>query len=218
MQGNPAPIRGQLQSLRWLLAAIYLPTALILAWIGSLGEEWGAFLLRDTHSLGDLPFYAGLISNIGVVCWTIALAVCFFSGMLLRRLPAHEEAGAFLVSAGALTTLLMLDDFFLLHEDLFRYYLPVPELLIFGLYAVAAAAFLLRYRRIILASEYLLLLLALLLLVLSVAIDLLQFMLSPEQYSSVGGYVLEDGFKFAGILTWMVYFTRYGYRSVKQRL
>ena len=112
----------------------------------------------------------------------------------------------------------MVDDFFLLHEDLFRHYLPLPESLIYSVYGVLAMTLLIRYRRAILASEYVLLLLAILLLGLSVAVDVLQHMISKEQYRAFGGYVLEDGFKLAGILTWMIYFTRYCYGLLKKRL
>ncbi|KAF0190454.1 MAG: hypothetical protein FD165_2687 [Gammaproteobacteria bacterium] len=218
MNGSGVSISGQLRSLKWLLAAIYLPTLLVLTGIGALGEDWAAFLLRDTHSLAGLPFFAGALSNIGVLLWTVALAVCLFCGVVLRRTPGHDEASKFLLSAGALTTLLTVDDFFLLHEDLFRHYVPLPEALVFGIYGAAAVAFLVRYRRIILASEYLLLLLALLLLAMSVAVDLFQNVVSTEQYQVIGGYVLEDGFKFTGILTWMVYFIRLCDQLLARRL
>lgn len=201
----------QLRRLKWLLLVLYAPVLTLMAGIAWLGDDWARYLLRDAHSLAELPFFAGIVSNIGVLCWTVALAVCFFSGALIRRKHAERDVGRFFYAAGALTTLLMLDDFFLLHEDLFRYYLPLPEWLVFGAYAALAVVFLLRYRRVILATEYLLLLLAVALLGLSVAVDVAQQLITPEQFRNIGGYVLEDGYKFAGIVAWTAYFVRTGY-------
>lgn len=203
----------QWRSLKWLLIALYLPVIALLGSIVALGDDWANYLLRDPHTLADMPFFAGMISNIGVLCWTATAAICLFSGANLRGARGQGAMSAFLLYAGGVTTLLMLDDFFLLHEDLFRYYLPLPEGAVYAVYAALLLGLVVGYREVIAMTDYLLLVIACVLFGISVSIDLMQPLMSAAQYGRIGGYALEDGVKFAGILTWTVYFIRVCHRA-----
>jgi len=206
----------QLRELKNLLFITYGLTLLLLFWVGSQEASTIRLLMRDTQSLGKLPFYAGAISNIGILLWTVTLSVCFFTARLIRQVPHLSTHQRFLILAGAFTTLLMIDDFFLLHEGVFRHHLPVPESIIYAVYACMALLLLTLYRKIILSSEYILFLLAGFLLASSIGVDILQHILSRKQYLALGGYVLEDGFKLAGIITWMLYYSRFCFQLLHQ--
>ncbi len=166
-------------------------------------------LLRDPNSLGKLPFYAGSVSNAGALLWVATAAICLFTRTLVKVRAANDRTSGFLLYAAVFTLVLMADDLFLLHEGLFRHYIPIDENIIYFSYALTAVLFLVLYRRIILDSEFILLVLALTLLGLSVGIDVIQHHIDDDQFLAIGGYVLEDGLKLLGIVTWLMYFSRY---------
>jgi hypothetical protein len=177
-----------------------------------------SYFTRDISAIGNLPFFAGLVSQLGGLLWSAALTICIFVYFVLRaqeqdtRLPRR-----FLLQAALLTGVLLLDDFFLFHEDIGPDYLHISERLIVLSYGLIAAVFLFSNLREILASEYLILGLALILFGLSIFVDAVDLeklngleSIFNEQFS----IFLEDGFKFVGVATWLVYFARYGLQRI----
>jgi hypothetical protein len=177
-----------------------------------------SYFTRDISAIGNLPFFAGLVSQLGGLLWSAALTICIFAYFVLRaqeqntRLPRR-----FLLQAALLTGVLLLDDFFLFHEDIGPDYLHISERLIVLSYGLIAAVFLFSNLREILASEYLILGLALILFGLSIFVDAVDLeklngleSIFNEQFS----IFLEDGFKFVGVATWLVYFARYGLQRI----
>ena len=63
------------------------------------------FVLSDTQSIGDLPWYAGALSNAGIVMWVVTAAVAIFGS----RLAEDRETRGFLLSGGLLSSLLGFD-------------------------------------------------------------------------------------------------------------
>lgn len=190
-----------------VLAASLISTGGVLLLHGWKGIPIG-HLTRDPANITLAPAYLGLLSHAGIVLWSAAAAICFFSAtLILVRGPGAESPAPYLYASGVFTVVLMLDDLFLLHESV----APRYEVLLYGGYAMVAALHLLVFRRAILRTEYLLLGLALFLFGLAVAFD--AFLPVP-----VGDpYLVEDGTKFAGIVTWLVYFTRVSARAVEGR-
>lgn len=177
-----------------------------------------SYFTRDISAIGNLPFFAGLVSQLGGLLWSAALTICIFVYFVLQaqeqntRLPRR-----FLLQAALLTGVLLLDDFFLFHEDIGPDYLHISERLIVLSYGLIAAVFLFSNLREILASEYLILGLALILFGLSIFVDAVDLeklngleSIFNEQFS----IFLEDGFKFVGVATWLVYFARYGLQRI----
>ena len=155
------------------------------------------------------PMYIGFVSNLGVLCWGAAAAVCLFGGWLLFQSEYHLESAWFLICGGLITGILMLDDLFLLHEEVFEDHLFIPQEFTIGAYGVMVLWLLFRFRQVILRSDYLLLILAFVFFSISVGVDLF---IEPEEFTIFGNFpgrhIIEDGFKLLGIASWSVYLIR----------
>ena len=167
-------------------------------------------LTRDPATITGAPTYTGLLSNIGILLWSAAAALCLFSATLVARRRSEWLFAQFLYASGLFTLLVSIDDLFLLHDSFFPTHIGIPEKVIYGAYALLALVYLLRFGAVILETEYLLLGLALFLFGLSVALDVLP----PFPFGDP--YLLEDGAKFAGIVTWLVYFTRVSSQAIQR--
>ncbi len=209
---------GQARALRGLLVRLYVPILLLFLGVAGLAYLIPALtiheLVTDVNSITEMPFYVGAISQLGMLLWAAAAAICLWSAAYLGRAGA-SPARRYVLFAGLLTLALLLDDLFLIHEEVMPEYLGIPEKVFLAGYLVAIVAFLYTNRAEILGSEYLLLGLALALFGASVFLDAI-----PNRfYDSVYWMpklekLFEDGFKFAGIATWLVYFGRYSAQQV----
>lgn len=63
--------------------------------------------------------YLGLISNLGVLLWNAAAAVCIFAVFYLNNAKAERRYILFMFFSGVISALLMVDDFFLAHEKIY---------------------------------------------------------------------------------------------------
>ncbi len=151
----------------------------------------------------NLPFFLGGLSYLGILLWCATLAVCFFSFILFCKTGHDSSEILFFRRAGLISTLLLTDDLFRLHEIVFPVYLHLHEYTLYASYALLIAFFLIRFRTKILNTDYLLLLFALGCLGLSLFSD----MITDVLFSSISGAtLLEDGSKFVGIVSWFLYF------------
>jgi hypothetical protein len=216
-----ADVASQLQYLWKVLFFLYLPIALLFLLVGVLSRVTTnvslAFLLRDVTATAKLPFFTGFVSQLGLMLWSGSLTICLFALVMLQRQQGDFSASKrFLVHAAVLTTVLALDDIFLFHEEVAPIYLHLDELIIFGVYMIVGIGFVLFNWREILASEYALLILALALFATSIALDVIpNEVLPPRYFWEQLELFLEDAFKFAGIATWLLYFTRYAIQQIE---
>jgi hypothetical protein len=112
--------------------------------------------------------------------------------------------------------MLLLDDIFLLHEEVVTEYLHLKERFVFAGYMAVAAGFVLLNWKEILASEYALLLLAFALFAASIFFDVLPLDdLDLPYFWEQLELFFEDGLKFAGIATWLMYLARYAVRRIE---
>lgn len=151
---------------------------------------------------GAHPF-EGMISYIGIMLWCATAAVCIFSYAILRPRSTRTR---FLLAAGLLSLLLFLDDLFQLHEAIIPWYLKIPETYIYAAYGALFSGWLFYFRKQIFNTEFGYLILAFLLLGCSVLGDLLL----PQEGQA---YLIGDGLKLLGIVTWFFYFIRVCYRN-----
>ena len=117
------------------------------------------------------------------------------------------ELVRFLSASGLLTLFLGFDDTFLVHEDLLPNHLGVWEPLTYVGYAGLGLFYLVRFYSVVLGTEYLLLGLALLLLGISASLDVVW----DQHIIALPGrivFLVEDGAKFTGIVSWLVYSAR----------
>jgi hypothetical protein len=119
------------------------------------------------------------------------------------RSAGRLRSGAFLLTAGAFTGLLGLDDLLLIHDGYLAHF-RVPDAVTLGCYGLFFAAQCAIFRREILASENGLLFLGMLLLGGSAGIDVL------ATETRFWGYT-EDSLKFLGLCAWSAYHCRLAY-------
>lgn len=159
---------------------------------------------RDPAYLGEMSPFSGFLSNLGVLSWCAGAMVCFMAWAVLAKQNTQPKLALFYLLAGLYTVLLMLDDLFLLHEEIFPIFLPFDEKIIFGGYGLLLISGLYYFRELVLNSRYRFLILAMGFFAMSVGIDLIQ----DEVELILGSWriLFEDGFKFLGIVCWLAYF------------
>ena len=202
----------QFRSLIPVLIKVYLPVALLLIGIGLLRLFFDVDIgkiTRDPVQIMNGDPLEGMLSNVGILFWCATAAICSFGSIVLRNQTGARSFSFFLFASACVTSLLLFDDFFLLHEMVFPMYLHLPQNLVYALYVMTIAAFLIFFYERILATEYILLILALSFFGLSIFIDILDHFISVPAV-----FLFEDGFKFFGIVTWMFYFVRVSFDSL----
>lgn len=157
------------------------------------------FTRDPTAILGGHPF-TGVISNIGILFWCSTVAICFFSAAIHRK-NGGLIASRFLSFSGLITLLLLLDDLFLFHEEIFPTYFHIPEKAIYLGYLVLILMCFVKFKKLIVKTEYALLLISCIFFSMSIGSD---FFL-PQKGLRL---LVEDGFKLFGIVTWFIFFVR----------
>ncbi|MEZ5987791.1 MAG: hypothetical protein R3F30_01425 [Planctomycetota bacterium] len=196
-------IGDQCRSLRGTILVVLAVTACLVAMVVGI-HLWKGIpvgdLTRDPVALFAGRVYVGFVSQLGLFMWAATVAVCLFTARITRGRPGLEGRRRFLVVSALLTAYLLVDDAFLLHEEVYPR-LGIPEKLVYGSYIGLVLLWLVRSRAVILATEFVLLVLSLACFATSVAIDAFEPPLP-------GFFLWEDGFKVCGILFWLAYFVR----------
>lgn len=164
------------------------------------------WLFLDTLTAVELSgdcchVYFGLFSNLGIMIWTAASAVCLFSAICLLKSPrVAKEYAMFASVAGIFTGWLMLDDAFLVHEKVFPAF-GIPQTITILIYLALCGLYVWNFQKLLRDTRYGLLLLALGFLGASVLID--QIFHSVDDTT----VVFEDTCKFVGISCWAAFHT-----------
>ena len=192
------------QALRWALIPallIYVAALALSSMAGIKGQE----VLRDLAQTCGTPAGVGLLSNLGYLLWMAAAAVALFTAY--AGVPGIRAKQLELLACGGWFSLILcIDDMFLLHD------LYVGQTFLYLLYIVFAALIATRYRKQLKTSKGDLFLLAVALLGASIGID--QFQLAfPYDYKTV--QLVEEGAKFLGIATWVLYWCQASALSLK---
>jgi hypothetical protein len=157
------------------------------------------YLTSDPTAIGNVASYAGFLSNAGVMFWSATAAICLFSASLLPGRVFKLNMRSFLLTSGSLTLFLALDDVYRFHETIFPRQLGIHEMVLHVTYASLALLFVISFRARVFSAEGRLLFLALFSLGMSQLLDLLGIR---------DRFMLEDLFKFFGIVCWFLYFLR----------
>ena len=166
-----------------------------------------AILMNDPFSTMNAPIYTGISSNIGIIFWFSAAAICLYSYMIIKNNIYDKSVKLFVLFTGILTLYLALDDFFMLHE-IYRDFLHVPEILTYIIYGILMVVYLLKFSNMILESEYsILLILAFIFMGSSIMFDTMQKIsfIPKIPYRNF----FEDGFKLIGIIYWFSFIICY---------
>lgn len=102
--------------------------------------------------------------------WAAAAGACLVTAVAVER-QGRRETALFLAATGLLISYLAIDDAFLLHEEIGRYYLGVPQPVVYGLLMLVVAAWAVRFRASIEESDLGLIVLAAAVLALAVIVD-----------------------------------------------
>jgi hypothetical protein len=191
------------------MGALYLATAGLLGLVAvaarAVDKPLGYFTREPVEAVsqaGELCSgaecsYAGFVSNVGILIGCAAAVSCFLVAYILRtRYDAAGGSVRFLLAGGALTTLLLADDIFMLHEYVVPELVGGGEKVFLAAYLAAGSAFLLVYRAQLLRTDLILFAAAIALFATSVAADKLLDHV----------HLVEDGAKLLGLVTWTAYF------------
>jgi hypothetical protein len=149
-----------------------------------------ADLFSDPAAIYDLSPLAGAASMLGLLIWAGAAAICFTGAILLRQGTGGAHDFRFLLTAGALTMLALLDDAYLLHERVAGRHLGGEEVFLV-VYLVLGSFWVVAFLPQLRESDVSLLLVALLAFAASAAIELAEYdRISEEALELVGTCVL----------------------------
>jgi len=193
----------QVNKLIPVLALSYVLVLGLLSSVAIIGAYYNIPIVRFTGDptviLGGRPF-TGVISNVGVLFWCATSAICFFSFAIYGK-TRNALTARFLLFSGLLTLLLLLDDLFVLHETIFPVYFHIPQTAVYLGYLILISMYFYKFKEIIAETEYTLLFIACSFFGVSVISDIFL----PQKGLE---YLVEDGFKLFGIVTWFIYFIR----------
>ncbi len=127
----------------------------------------GISLGTDMH---DLTTDGSFISDLGALLWCVAATVCFYTSLILRNYLT-KEVRQFLLYSAVLTSYLLFDDFFRIHDLYFPKYFNMDEKVIYLVLAIAAFALVIKCWRTILETTYIVMLMGLGLLAISIISD-----------------------------------------------
>ena len=196
-------------SLVFLSSSIIAPLFIYLSLLG-LSNSFGIksiLVIRDLAQTCGYPIWVGLISNLGILMWSVSASIALFSS--LSGLIQKREESDFLFLGGIFSFLLCIDDFFLLHDKYIG-----PDFL-YVTYSILGMYILIKFRKVILDIDFLPFIVSVVFLALSVAFDKIIQGIFPENYINL--QLFEEGFKFIGIVCWMNFWWTASMKSLRSK-
>ena len=181
----------------WLYALAVLLLIILAAASHGLDIPISRFV-RDPMAIKTGHPLIGALSNICAILWSFAAAICWFTYLLLKKNHQPRSFIGFIFWGGVISSVLLVDDFFMLHEMLEKY-LKINEIIPLLSYGFLLVFYLIKYWRIILTTDYIYLALTFFFLAITFLTDRLPY----DLFSWL--YMLEDGAKFLGIISWLGY-------------
>lgn len=193
---------------------LYMAVFVLLVVVGILSRVSDsltlALLMRDPIISGRMPVGAGIVSQFELVLWSASMTLCLVGWVLFGRTGKHVRPGRLLLHFGIVTIILFLDKMLLFHGDIAPNQLHVDKSIVIAVYLILVLISVYLNRVEILSSEYVLLVLALVMFGASVFLDALPLTnLGVPLFGLQIRFFLEDGIKFAGVATWLLYLWRY---------
>ena len=158
--------------------------------------------------------FTGIISNIGVLVWCTTSCICLFSGIMLLKLKQNKEA-KFLIGSGIISFILLIDDFFMFHDYILYSFkaFKITQSITYTFYILLVLWYTISFIKLILnKTSYIILGIAFVFLGASVFTD---FFIKGEANLK---YFFEDGLKFVGIFSWMLFYITSSYKLVSKQI
>lgn len=181
------------------LGALWALGFAILAVAGFQSEAPIRELFLDPASLTRSPWYTGLLSNIGILCWTVAATMAVGGGWVATK-TGRPSAARFMFFGALATTVLLCDDLLQIHA-VWIPKLGIPKLHAQILIAFPTLIWLAVFYADLLRTRWLLAIGALGSFGVSLVID------AGFGLSGTASLMVEDGGKFLGVLAWAQYFS-----------
>ena len=156
-------------------------------------------LFLDPAAITGAPWYTGALSNLGIFVWTLGVAFAAAGAWVAGR-TGRQDAARFLTVGTIATLIMVLDDIFAIHSSVLNDVTWLPKAGAQFLIVAPTMFWVLRYLDDIRRTRFIVLFAALGCFVGSVAIDQTGLLRGET------GLLVEDGFKFLGILAWCQYF------------
>ena len=163
-----------------------------------------SLVVRDLAQTCGYPIGVGMISNLGILLWGAAASICLFTTFLEG---INRESSKLLLLGGIFSSILCIDDLFLLHD---RY--VGPDFLNLT-YLVISIFLLVRFRRILKIIGLFNLIISILFLGLSVFFDGVIQQIFNQSYELT--QLIEEGFKFIGIACWLNFWCKASSNALK---
>ncbi len=176
----------------WLLAL-----ALLLPLVTQNVIPYEQLLLDPSHA-NNLPWYTGLVSNLGILAWTTA-TVAALGGAWVSHMGGRSRASSMMRGGATLSLLLLLDDLFQFHVVIPNS-LGFPKVFFYVGYLVLTWWWVASERHELRRTNTHMLLAAGGAFAASILIDQVGI------GSKDTGLILEDAAKFLGVLAWALYF------------
>lgn len=178
-------------------------------------------LVADPNEVGQVASYTGFVSTIGTLIFSATATICLFCAYLIGQIePRSKKWSTFLKFSGYFVLLLLADDLWQIHENFFTLLLGetnnraiqnLHETIVFGIYGLLFGAYIIRFKKLLYQTKLLTLILTFLFFGLSAIIDLLL-----EDIS--GHFILEEGFKLLGIVSFSIYYFEVCFQQVRRSL
>jgi hypothetical protein len=188
-----------------LLLKIYLPPVILILVFFMISLKmnmpFGMFT-RDPAEITNSSPFLGVVSNISILLWCSSAAICMHSFLLLRKNIKYKKLSMFFLVSSVITLILMFDDLFMLHEEVYHDYFHIRQRYVYIAYFMMILIYLLSFRKTILNSEYMPLVVAFILFGVSILVDGITDRITDIPFH----HLFEDGPKFLGIAGWLGYF------------
>ena len=152
------------------------------------------------YSSVDGKWYVGVVSQLGILGWSIAVLSAAWSAWFARHV-GRPGAARFLMRGAAVTAMLLFDDLFATHAVVSSV-LSLPKALVELVVVGPTGWWIVRHRTDVLRTRWPLLLAAVAALSASIVVERL-----TGNSMGARATLAEDGPKFLGILAWAAYFS-----------
>ncbi len=179
-----------------------------MAWAGTLVVLVAAGLQRsvpaaelflDPSALAGAHWYAGLLSNAGILAWTTAAVSALWGGWVAGR-TGRPGAARFLLDGALVTAVMLVDDLLRLHSGVLPRLFGVPKAAAMAMVVAPTVVWAVHFTSEVLRTRWL---------VLASALTALAFSVAADQLVNGGtttGILLEDGAKLLGVVAFAMYF------------
>jgi len=163
-------------------------------------------LMNDPATTINFNPFIGIISMLGLFFWASAIGSSLVAHMVLNYVHGTYAERQFFLFMALLTMVLLLDDAFLLHEEIFPKILGIGERYVKTTYLIFGTLFGIAFFRILEGCNALLLAASAAFFMMSLLLDNPAFIHgSGLEGNDAVLYLAEDGAKFVGIVIWSTF-------------